>query len=726
MKVSDATEELGFEIPSAAPRAAASIPAASLRSVIGPPPGSRRAPGLSRPALRDWLVDDVVGAAFRPLVSEENVWKFADRRVVLNPAGTGRGGTYESWRTPWARRFQESFTDEGVREHHIIKCSRSGFTEAALNIVRFMPEHAPGPVHFAAGSEKKTKEINKDRLVPTLRRLGIFADDATDPDDITATVIRLQNMVIRISGSYTEGAFRADGNRVEILDEVELVNEIKGSGTIHDLGRSRIRGVRGARLMTMSKPLRWGSAHHRECVTGSLEAFLVPCPHCGTFQELSFDGNSLTHALRLEDPEREGAPPLSPRLTALPPRLGRVVFDHCKDLYHGWDHGRLLSETYYQCISGCRIDQDHPVAPLLAANADTSSSFTSEVHTLIATGRPLTCKQAMALSGRWLATNPRPIPGKRSGHVSDLVSLDDDMTWGHLASIFVQAAHDPAKLRTCNNEHFGLPHRDRAGSVGDEHIAECRGVYERGTLPFVPDVVTICADTQDAWWKFVVAAGRLDSAGQAWRDVAVIDWGYAPLKSDLLAAARRTYTLAADPTRLFTPSCGLVDAGGHRTDEVYELHFDSEFLFFPSYGRGGQVAELRPTWQSPIKEAWRGVTFNICWYWDDHWKRRLYLGSLKKSRLIKNCCDIENLDPAAKGLPPRLWLPGLPADAKRREFELELRGEQLNDDGDWETISKNDFGDALKQCYAMFDFKLPAIAAQRAKRAAQPTSPPLT
>lgn len=709
------TSELDLDSPGGA-RLATPSAAPAPRVVIAPtrpPHFTRRAPGLSRSALREWLVEEFLAPIFRPLIAVESVWQWADRRVVLNPAGTGRGGTYESWRTPWARRFQESFTADRVREHHMMKCSRSGFTEAALNIVRFMPEHAPGPVHFAAGSEKKTKEINKDRLVPTLRRLGIFADDGTDPDDITATVIRLQNMVIRISGSYTEGSFRADGNRVEILDEVELVNEIKGAGTLHDLGRSRIRGVRGARLFTMSKPLRWGSAHHREVVTGSLDAFLVPCPHCGTFQELSLDGTSPTHALRLEDPEREAAPPLSPRLAAAPPRLGRLRFDHCKDLYHGWDHHRLLAETTYQCINGCDIVQDAPLAPLLAANAITSASFAPEVHEMLAAGRPLTCKQGMAISGHWLATNPRPIPGKRSGHVSDLYSLDDDMTWGHFASIFVQSAHDPARLRTFNNENMGMPHRDRAGSVGDEHIAECRGAYARGMLPFLPDLVTICADTQDAWWKYVVAAARLDSAGQAWRDIAVVDWGHAPLKSDLLAAARRTYALAADPTRIFSPSCGLIDAGGHRTDEVYELHFDSQFLFFPSYGRGGQVAELRPTWQSPIKEAWRGATFNICWYWDDHWKRRLYLGSLKRAREIKNCTDFERLDPSAKGLPPRLWLPGLPADAKRREFELELRAEQINDDGEWETVAKNDFGDALKQCYAMCDFRLPATVAAR-------------
>jgi hypothetical protein len=745
------TDELQLDIdtsprqPDAIPRVA---PRAFSRAPVAPPV-ARRAPGVSREALRDFLVEEIFKPAFRPMIAADNVWRFADKRVVLNPAGTGRGGYYESSKTPWCRRFQESFTDVGVREHHVMKCSRSGYTEAGLNIIRFMPENAPGPVHFAAGSEKKTKEINKDRLTPTLKRLGIFAADDTDPDDITATLIRLGNMVIRISGSYTEGAFRADGNRVEMLDEVELVGEIKNAGTIHDLGRSRIRGVEGARLFSMSKPLQWGSAHHKEVVTGTLEAYLVPCPCCGTFQELTLDGSSPTHALRLEEPEREGATPLSPRLSAAPVRLGKLVFDHCKDLYHGWDHGRLLSDTYYQCVAGCRIDQDTLVAPLLAANPIASGSFSAEVHELVVSGRPLTCKQAMMLSGRWIATNPRPIPGKRSSHLSDLCSLDRDMTWGHFASIFVQAAHDPAKLRTFNNEHMGMPHRERAAAVGDEHITECRAAYERGTIPFVPDIVCLCADSQLYLRKHVVVAARLDASLKAWRDIAVLDWGYTATKADLIAALagfedpdtkqRRRFTLsplafanhvgpaAFDPeltSATYLPSCGLVDAGGAEgnTDEVYELHFESQGVLYPSFGRGGQTAELRPTWSQELKNGWRGSTILIRYYWDDFWKRRMYLGSLKKVSEIKQCQERENLDPSAKGLPPRLWLPAHPGDAKRREFESELQGEVINDRGDWVPAgqgAKNDFGDALKMCYVTLDLRLPAIAAEKARARAE-------
>jgi hypothetical protein len=563
-------------------------------------------------------------------------------------------------------------------------------------------------------------------------------------------------MSIRISGAYSAGAFRTNAIKLFINDDCELVTDIPGIGSPADGARSRIRGIDGAQLTSISRPTDWGTPHHRDVASGTLDFAMVPCPHCGTFQELTVDGRSLVSQLRIEeDPNGRGGPPLNQPLTLAPsgpPRLGKLKFDHCKLLpglaetgnRAGWDYNRILSETYYECVSGCEI---HEASPLTDADlANPLCSFSDEVRMLHAEGVRLTHKQAMVISLRFLSSNPFPVPAdgggprsKRSEHNSDLVSLDFDMTWGHFAKKLAERAHDPALLRNFLNEHVGLPWRHRASVVGDDHIAECRAAYERMTIPFVPDIVVLCADSQLAYRKFVVGAARLDTSGKAWRDIAVCNWGYAALKSDLLDRLReplRLSPLALTTTpglksiddRTYLPTFGLVDAGGAdgNTDEVYELHFDSGFLFFPSFGRGGQTAELRPTWAQELKHGWRGTNIVISYYWDDFWKRRLYLGSLKKAKEIKQCQEKDQLDPSAQGLPPRLWLPGLPADARRREFEAELKSEHLDDKGEWQVTSgvPNDFGDALKEVYVALDMRLPIVAAERARNRAAALTPP--
>lgn len=734
-------------------------PAVAPARPAAPPPTTRTTPssaalprvirpGNSRSALLAWLIDELLLPAFRALVARETVWQFGDRRRLP----VEHGGIFDSRRRPHCRRFMAATTDPRIREQHVMKASRSGYTQAALTRICHMAIHDPGNVQFSAGSKKNSEEVNKGRLFPAFRHLGIFAADGFDEDDATASIIRLGGMSVRISGSYTAGAFRTNAIKFFVNDDCELVTAIPGIGTPSDGARSRIRGIEGAQLASISRPDEWASPHHRDVATGTLEFLAVPCPHCGTFQELTIDGTSLVDQLRIEDdPDSRNAPPINPPLAHRTARLGRLRFDHCKLLPGidgaanpgGWDFNRIVAETYYECVSGCRIDQD---APLTAADlANPLCSFSDEVRALAADGVFLTHKQAMMISGRHLAANPHPLPAdgggprsKRSEHNSDLGSLDFDMTWGHFAKKFAERAHDPVRLRNFLNEHAGLPARKRArdDNVTDVYIAECRAAYARGAIPFVPDILVLGGDSQLGFRKFVVAAARLDTALKAWRDIAVIDYGYAALRSDIINLLAKPYPVAelaalTSPTlfahgRTFRIQCGVVDAGGveGNTPDVYELSYEAGGRLLPSFGRSGDFAEQRPTWTGEVKKGWRGIEIPILFYWDEYWKRHIQLGCIKKIAEIKKAADARSasasdqlaaIDPAALSLPPRLWLPGLPADARRKEFEAEIIAEQLDEKGKWKVLAgtPNDFQDCLKTCFVVLDARLPAIAAEK-------------
>jgi hypothetical protein len=742
------------ELPLPLEPASSPLPAPSLRQPVPvpvPPRPRRLAPGLLLAALRAWLIDQIFLPAFHPRRSTEPVWKWGDA-AGLPVEG---GGKFSSRKKPHCRTFIAKSADPSIREQHVMKASRAGYTQGALVRLAHKAVHDPGNVQFTAGAKKDSTEVNKSRIIPMLERIGVIGRPDDDPDDATSSIIRLARMVVRITGSFTATAFRTHMVELAINDDCEVVTDIPGIGSPADGARSRIRGREGAQLLSISRANDYASPHHIDVATGTLEYYAVPCPHCGTFQELTIDGRSLVDQLRIEDPLRDGAPPVNRPLgmhmaltaadgsthtifSAAPKyRLGGLDFHNCKLLDGSWDFNRILSETRYRCVSGCMIDESAPLTAADLANPLAGPSFSAEVHQLHANGYHLTHKQAMMLSGRHLPANPDPVPAdgggprsKRSEHNSDLVSLDFDMTWGHLAKKFAERAHDPASLRNFFNEHAGLPFRDRNTQITDQDILNCREPYERCTLPFYPDFFTLCADTQDAWWKWVVCAGRLDSSGQAWSDIAVINWGGAMMKTDLIdeltgylvpeTNQRRPYRLASNPSKEFLPTSGLVDLGGHRTDEVYELHYLSMVngvpRFYPSKGADDKSLQLRPTWQRQISEAWRGCTFDICWYWDDHWQRKL-VSSIRQVLDIKHCTEKEKLDPSAKGLPTRLWLPGIPADMRLREFEKELLNEALIE-GKWTKLGVQDFRDALKECFASFDLALPVAVEARKKRIA--------
>jgi phage terminase large subunit GpA-like protein len=642
--------------------------------------------------VAQWVRTDVLAPCYREVIPSRSVWEWADdHNVYLDTRSTAKPCWYRSSKTPWAREVMETFTDPRWREDHAMKSSRVGMTEAVLNVLRFMPEHMPGQALYAINSTKEAKNIAGDRLIPTLRNSAAAAL-TDDDDDVTKQLIRLRSMTIHISGSYSAGTFRNKYLKFAALDECEVVDEVLEEGSLHDMARSRQSDVPDAKLYSLSKPVRWGSQHHREVVTGTLSAYLVECPHCGTFQELSFDGESPTGQLRIEGI----SPPLrDPSGNSLAcQRVGRLRFDHCKDLSGEWDLERVEKETFYECINGCHITQE-------------------QKHGMIESGR-----------GRWLATNPRPVPKKRSRHISDLYSLHDDVSWGRLACLYIQALADPGKLQHFINNHLGLPFREKASEVSEELVLECRSPYQRGTTPWRPDIVLIGGDTQDAYWKLVVAAFRLTG------ECAVVNWMYATTPAEILGLLDIPIP-TGDGTEEVMPTLGFIDAGGHRTDEVYDL-FLADSRLLPCFGR--PQPNLKTTvWKGTVMHRMRPMNFyNVA---DALLKRRIYQGQIGKVREIKAALreHAAGRGPslATLGLPHRLHLPADPFDSQAREFIGELQGETLTDTGLWEKVKgkRNDFGDALKYANAAFDYIRPILEAEARQRAAaaatdKPPAPP--
>lgn len=714
--------------------------APAVPALLAPPP-AEPVEHVVRFDLRAWLVG-LLNAAFRAVVIRTTVWQWADTRGIR----TEHGGVYLSRRRPWFRRLQACFTDGITREQYVIKASRSGATEAVLNRIRHMADCDPGNVQLCVGSMRVSTEVSKGRLVPSLKQLGILAENDVDPErDITSAMLRIGSMSVRISGAYTEAAFRTHAIRFMVLDECDLeaIHQIAGNN-LFDLARSRIRGIEGAHMVAISKPTTWRSPFHREVCAGTMEFQLVPCPHCGAFQELTVDGTSLIDQLRIEEADRPGHPPLNPPLShaaptgpqPLPrPTLGALDFAHCRHLDGTWDFERVVEETRYRCVSGCLIHQDAPLTDADLERPHSSLALCAELVELHRAGTRLTHKEAMLIAARHLRANPRPRPAvgggrasRRSEHISDLVSLDRDMTWGHLALAWLTSLGDAVAHGTLRNEHLGLPRRSSAAAVDPAAIAELRAPYARGTIPFVPTQLILAVDTQDAFFKAVLLAARLDTSGHHWRDLAVVDYAICPLNSDVIAMLDRRVPLAALAAATLIPgetlppesttytagelASGIVDARGHRQDLVYQLHFDSGRRIFPSRGESSRAAEMRPTWIKPAVTS-AGQPFNIIHHYAHLWKHRLYLGCIGRIREIKHCTEKEGLDPAARDLPVRLWLPAAPADARRAEFEAELQREQLTADDKWEHSGPHDYADCIRLGLVWLDLTLPNFAGKK-------------
>lgn len=708
------TLELDLDIataPASTPErpAPADTPPPAASSVYAPPPPSSL-----------WLRDDVYIPAYRPIVPDQNVWQWADAfNVFLDGKATLRPGYYNSARTPHVREFNETLTDPRWKEDLVIKCSRSGFTEAALNNIRFMPRHAPGHALFAIDSKFEAKNISKDRLEKTLAAAA-GEEFPEDPDNDGIYTKFLRNMTVYMSGSYSPGIFRNKWLRTVTLDECEVKSEIDDEGSTFDLAESRINRHPDGKLFACSKPKKPGTPFHRRWCTGTRSVRLVPCPHCGTFQELTMFGESATENLKPIPAPGEAA---TPEEHAKPQPLGRLVFDHCKELATGrWDLQRVRAETYYQCVNGCQITGREPLtaehAWLFPGDDPVRHAGAIDVRRRLALGERVLAKHAMMLAGQWLQTNPHPHPKRRSRHISDLYCLDDEIEWGVLATMFLDCKGDAAKLLHFYNNNLGFVFRQDTATLTTDLVLELRDArYRRGTVPFVPDLVTLSFDTQAMHYVGVIMAWRLDGTA------ALVDWFHALGDLDIHGRFAREIPVQpvipvagepiSDSTPTVRPQFGLGDAAGKagRTPDVYDLCLSLPGRCFPSFGRGS----LQLT--TPIAESrveWRMQQLPIYKFSDDHFKTALYKERIARIREIKKA-QAEGRPLDLFNLPPRLYLPGDVDGA----VVTELTGDRPKANGGWEETGPNHFGDAIKNGLVLFEFLLPRLRATQLAREAE-------
>lgn len=416
---------------------------------------------------------------------DEPIWAWADREVVFKKKHSAEPN-YRSGKTPWTRWPQEIMRTPWrvrkgrrirIRRVRIKKCTQSGFTEGILNGIRWRAKFRPANFIYSINSKEEAMNI-RGRLVDTLERLGegVF-EDGEVADDLKQFVLQLREMTGWWLGSFSKGAFSNKYAPLVIADELDDHAVFAGNAATLDLLDERLKTADDEDLsFALGKPQMKGGPIDAAHATGDQFEWIVPCPHCGTWQPLVWD---------------------------------RVRFGHCRDLMGMWDTERMLEETYYECASWekCRI---------------------LDVH-----------KEWMEERGRWLWVTAGEDPETVSLAMSDLHSMHKGSTLGHLAREFVEATAkakrgDFTKLQAFNNGRLGLGFEQRVEKIGRDDVLACRSAYRRGIIPHPGSLLILGMDVG----QFVNTKWAAIAVNPATVEAWVIDYGTAGQPSDLLDLLR--------------------------------------------------------------------------------------------------------------------------------------------------------------------------------------------
>lgn len=214
-----------------------------------------------------------------------DVSEWADRHRVLIRAASAEAGRWSTARTPYLREVMRAFNDPRVRVIVLMCGSQLGKTEVIANCLFYIIDMDPGPTLFVYPNDKLANSTNRDRLVPTIEATPAVAKHLTDsPQDVKGLQITLDSMNIWFTGANNATNLKSRPCRFVLEDEIDEFPP--GAAATAD---ERVKAFPDSKIIKTSTPSDAGLGIDAEYAKSDQRRFEVPCPHCGTFQELVFD-----------------------------------------------------------------------------------------------------------------------------------------------------------------------------------------------------------------------------------------------------------------------------------------------------------------------------------------------------------------------------------------------------------------------------------------------------
>ena len=378
---------------------------------------------------------------------------------VVIPDQTETPGHFDLDQFPHVRGVLEAIDDPDVRRIILLWSARNAKTTTSLSALVYWAATRPRPALFARENEEKADETIETLLIPMLRACPETRGELLPRQNRRS--VQLRRCRIRRAYSGSPSTFAGFPACYGVASEV---SKWSGGGTEAD--PIYLFAQRGQLYPFESKYIYEGTpglkGHCRitrlfQAKTTQRRRRLVPCPHCGLFQELFFG-----------DPDPE-----SPGIKWDKSRSGHSESDRAEET------------AWYRCENGCRIE-----------NAD----------------RPGMMRQGIWLpEGRKINRRGRvtgkPVVGPTQvglGRLSLLHSLVIS-GWGQIAREFLDAKNDREALRNFRNSTLAVDW-DPQPAVADPHEIAARLCVEipRELVPAWAVFVTAGIDVQNHGAHFPV------------------------------------------------------------------------------------------------------------------------------------------------------------------------------------------------------------------------------
>ena len=240
------------------------------------------------------LMSAAASRAVRPR-GRLTVSQWADNHRILTSKGSGETGRWRTSRNPMLREIMDCLsTHSPVREVWVCKSSKVGVTEASVNWLGYITDHAPGPAMvlmptLEARDTWKVQKLNPLLTdTPAIRDIlgGLRARDAAHSKEL----IDFPGGILFLAGGNSPNSYAQKSVRFLMMDDLDrFPAQIGEEGDPVELARSRVKAFMRHKLLFASTPtIKGASLIERGYEQGDMRRYHVHCPHCGERQVLSW------------------------------------------------------------------------------------------------------------------------------------------------------------------------------------------------------------------------------------------------------------------------------------------------------------------------------------------------------------------------------------------------------------------------------------------------------
>ncbi len=216
------------------------------------------------------------------------VSQWADKHRILSSKQSGETGQWRTSRNPMLREIMDALSDHStVREVAIMKSSQVGITEASVNWIGYIIEHAHYPAMVMMPTLESLATWKAQKLNPLLTDTqcvkeilgGIRSRDSANSKEM----IDYPGGILFLAGGNSPNSYAQKSVRFLMMDDLDRFPMMVGDeGDPVELARSRVKSFPRYKILLASTPtLKGASLIEREFEAGDMRRFHLACPHCG-------------------------------------------------------------------------------------------------------------------------------------------------------------------------------------------------------------------------------------------------------------------------------------------------------------------------------------------------------------------------------------------------------------------------------------------------------------